>query len=184
MTMTKKKPAHHVFATILMNGVMALAGAVILTPMAQAADKVKVAAASSAPLVKVDKAWIRATVPGQSGTGGFMDLTASRALTLVGFSSSVASESELHEMAMDGGVMRMHPVDALPLPAGQTVSLSPGAGGHHLMMMGLKRQLKDGEEITLKLKLRTADGKSLTQEVKVPVKSGATGGTKAMHDGM
>ncbi len=176
--MTKKKPARHVLTTLLMSGVMAV------IPTAQAADKVKAGAASSAPLVKVDKAWIRATVPGQSGTGGFMDLTASRPLTLVGFGTSVASESELHEMAMDGGVMRMHPVDALPLPAGQTVSLSPGAGGHHLMMMGLKRQLKDGEEITLKLKLRTADGKSLTQEVKVPVKSGAAGGASAMHDGM
>lgn len=142
---------------------------------AHAADKVpaKAAAKAESTLVKVDNAWIRATVKGQSGTGGFMNLTATQPLTLVGFSTSVAAESELHEMAMDGDVMRMHAVPSLPLPAGQTVELRPGMDGHHLMLMGLKRQLKEGDEVALTLKLRTADGKNLTQEVKVPVKSGS-----------
>lgn len=146
-----------------------------LTPAAQAADKssAKAAAKMEAALVKVDGAWIRATVKGQSGTGGFMNLTASQPLTLVGFSTAVATESELHEMAMDGNVMRMHAVPSLPLPAGQTVELRPGMDGHHLMLMGLKQPLKEGDEVALTLKLRTADGKSLTQEVKVPVKSGS-----------
>lgn len=102
-----------------------------------------------------------------------MSLTASQPLTLVGFSTSAAAESELHEMAMDGDVMRMQAVPSLPLPAGQTVELRPGMGGHHLMLMGLKQQLKEGDEVALTLKLRTADGKTLTQDVKVPVKSGS-----------
>lgn len=142
---------------------------------AHAADKVpaKAAAQADSTLVKIDSAWIRATVKGQSGTGGFMNLTASQPLTLVGFSTSVAAESELHEMAMDGDVMRMHAVPSLPLPAGQKVELRPGMDGHHLMLMGLKRQLKEGDEVALTLKLRAADGKTLTQEVKVPVKSGS-----------
>jgi len=146
-----------------------------MIPPAQAADKVpaKASAKTDAPLVRVDDAWIRATVKGQSGTGGFMILTASQPLTLVGFSTTVAAESELHEMAMDGSVMRMHAVQALPLPAGQAVELRPGMGGHHLMLMDLKQQLKEGDEVILTLKLRAPDGKSLTQEVKVPVKSGA-----------
>lgn len=140
-----------------------------------AADKpaVKAAASTTSALIKVDNAWIRATVKGQSGTGGFMSLTASQSLTLVGFSSSVATESELHEMAMDGNVMRMHAVPSLPLPAGQTVELRPGMDGHHLMLMGLKQQLKEGDEVALTLKLRTADGKTVTQDIKVPVKSGS-----------
>ncbi|WP_081961660.1 copper chaperone PCu(A)C [Aquabacterium sp. NJ1] len=146
-----------------------------LTSVAHAADKVpaKVGSKVEASLVKVEGAWIRATVKGQSGTGGFMNLTASQPLTLVGFNSSVATESELHEMAMDGNVMRMHAVPSLPLPAGQTVELRPGMDGHHLMLMGLKQQLKEGDEVALTLKLRTADGKTLTQDIKVPVKSGS-----------
>lgn len=134
---------------------------------------VKAEAATEAPLVKVSDAWIRATVKGQSGTGGFMNLTASQALTLTGFSTAAAADSELHEMVMDGGVMRMHAVPSLPLPAGQTVSLRPGMGGHHLMLMDLKQQLKEGDEVALTLLLRTADGKTLKQDIKVPVKSGS-----------
>lgn len=153
---------------------MALAGACV-TPLAHAADKAQAKASNKVDvaLVKVDNAWIRATVKGQSGTGGFMSLTAAQPLTLVGFSTSVAAESELHEMAMDGNVMRMHAVPSLPLPAGQTVELRPGMDGHHLMLMGLKQPLKDGDEVAVTLKLRSADGKNLSQEIKVPVKSGS-----------
>lgn len=166
--------------------------AVMAAPQhALAAGKPAAAVKPAEALVKVDKAWIRATVKGQSGTGGFMSLTAAQPLTLVGFSTSVAAESELHEMTMDGNVMRMHAVPSLPLPAGQTVELRPGMDGHHLMLMGLKRQLKEGDEVALTLKLRAADGKTLTQEVKVPVKSGsmtmapaASGASSAAQTGM
>lgn len=147
-------------------------------PKAQAAAS----AAVAAPLVKIDAAWVRPTVKGQTATGGFMNLTASEALTLVGFASPVAGETELHEMVMDGSVMRMRAIESLPLPAGQTVSLRPGAGGQHLMLMDLRQPLKEGEQIVLTLKLRTADGKSLTQEVKVPIKVMPMGG--GMGQGM
>lgn len=159
---------------------LALGGAVC--QVAQAGEQ------AQPPLVKVDNAWIRASVKGQSGTGGFMDLTASRAFSLTGFRSAAAKDSELHEMAMDaGGVMRMRPVDSLPLPAGQTVSLRPGASGHHLMLMGLKRQLKEGDKVVLTLQLRAADGQNLTQKIVVPVKkeapsSSAGGGMSHDHD--
>jgi len=102
-----------------------------------------------------------------------MSLTASQDLTLLGFSTSIAGETELHEMVMDGNVMRMRAIESLALPAGQVITLKPGAGGKHLMLMDLKRQLKEGEDITLKLKLRGPDGKIATQEIKVPVKPGS-----------
>lgn len=160
-------------------GVFSLA-LLVAASVAQAADKpsvskpaVKSETNAEAPLVKVSDAWIRATVKGQTGTGGFMNLTASQALTLTGFSTAAAADSELHEMAMDGGVMRMRAVPSLPLPAGQTVSLRPGMGGHHLMLMDLKQQLKEGDEVTVTLLLRAADGKVLKQDVKVPVKDGS-----------
>jgi copper(I)-binding protein len=122
-----------------------------------------------APYVTVENAWVRPMVKGQSATGGFMVLTASQDLTLVGFATAAAGTSELHEMAMDGQVMRMRAIDALKLPAGQAVTLRPGA--HHLMLMDVKQPLKAGEELILTLKLKAADGKALTQDIKVPVKA-------------
>lgn len=145
--------------------------------------------AQATTLVKVDDAWVRATVKGQTASGGFMSLTASRDLTLIGFTTPAAGETELHDMVMEGDVMRMRAIDKLPLPAGQAITLKPGPGGKHLMLMDLKRQLKDGEQVVLKLKLRTADGKTLTQDITVPVKAARPMGGAAprpapsAHDG-
>lgn len=119
--------------------------------------------------VQVANAWIRATVKGQQATGGFMDLTSAQAVTLVGFETQVAKYAELHEMAMDGDVMRMRAIDALPLPAGVTVSLKPGA--HHLMLTELKRPLVEGESVSLTLLIKGEDGKVRKQKVSVEVKA-------------
>lgn len=145
------------------------------------AAKAAPAAAPKVSSVTVAGAWVRATVAGQQATGGFMDLTATQALTLVGFESGVAAQAELHEMAMDGDVMRMRAIDSLPLPAGQTVSLKPGA--HHLMLMGLKKPLSAGQNVSLTLLLKGEDGKVHKQTVKVPVKAQAPmmGGGGGMH---
>jgi len=139
---------------------------------APSVEKPGPSAPSPAVLVQVDGAWVRPAVPGQSATGGYMTLTAQRDLTLVGFRTKVAGEAELHDMVMDGDVMRMRALDALSLPAGQPVALRPGPGGKHLMLMGLKGPLKAGDELSLTLKLRTPDGKTLTQTIKVPVQAG------------
>lgn len=129
------------------------------------------------PLVEVSGAWIRQTVKGQSGTGGFMQLTSRQPLTLVGFRTTVASSAELHEMSMQGDVMRMHEVDALPLPSGQAVALQPG--GHHLMLMGLKRPLSAGDQVPLTLLLRDGRGRVVKQTIKVPVQAAAPGAPAA-----
>ena len=71
--------------------------------------------------VKVDGAWARATVQGQQGTGAFMNITAAQGTRLVGVSTPVAGVAEVHEMKMDGDVMKMRAVPALELPAGKTV---------------------------------------------------------------
>ena len=134
------------------------------------------------PRSAVQGAWVRATVPGQSGTGGFMSLRSHTALQLVGFSTPVAGAAELHEMAMDGNVMRMRPVDGLELPAGQSVELKPG--GHHLMLMALKRPLTAGSSVPLVLRFKAPDGKLLEQKMAVPVRAAAPTGTSALpaHD--
>ncbi len=107
-------------------------------------------------------------VPGQTATGGYMSLTASQPLTLVGFKSAAARTTELHEMKMDGDVMRMRAIPSLALPAGQAVVMQPG--GQHLMLMGVTAPLQVGADVTLTLKLRKADGKTVTQDVVVPVR--------------
>jgi periplasmic copper chaperone A len=141
-------------------------------PMQAKAASVSSVAASAAPhkhaAVQVSDAWIRATVKGQSGTGGFMRLVSPDGCSLVGFSTSAARSAELHEMAMEGDMMRMRPIASLALPAGQGVELKPG--GHHLMLLGLKKTLKAGDVVSITLKFKTAEGKSVKQVVKVPVK--------------
>lgn len=134
---------------------------------------VAASATATAP-VAVEGAWVRATVKGQTGTGGFMTLRADRDLTLVGFRSAAAPHAELHEMQMDGDVMRMRAIERLPLPAGQAVTLRPG--GHHLMLMGLTQPLSAGQTITLELLLQDAQGASVVQSVAVPVRASAPAG--------
>lgn len=114
--------------------------------------------------VKVDDAWVRATVAPQKATGAFMQLTAARPLKLVAVGSPLTDMVEIHEMKMDDGVMKMRAVDALPLPAGQAVALKPG--GYHVMLMGLKGQIKAGDTVPLTLTVEGEDGKRTAVEVK------------------
>lgn len=134
-------------------------------------DKVEQAAsAAQVADVLVSQAWIRPAVKGQSGTGGFMRLISTQGVTLEGFESSVA-KAELHEMSMDGNVMRMRPIHALTLPAGRPVDLKPGS--YHLMLINLKKPLKAGDVVPVTLKLKAGDGKTFTQRLDVPVRSTA-----------
>lgn len=135
-----------------------------------------IAAALFVPLsawagVTVDNAWVRATAPGQPVAGAFMNLTADADSALVGASNDASSVTELHTMAINKGVMVMRAVPQIDLPRGKTVNLK--SGGLHIMLIGLKRQLKEGETVTLQLQTRDAAGKAATLTVKAPVKAGA-----------
>jgi copper(I)-binding protein len=126
-----------------------------------------------AQTVEVKDAWVRAAVPGQSGTGAFMSITAKDGAKLVGVSSSVAGVAEVHEMKMDNDVMRMRAIPALDLPAGKTVALKPG--GYHVMLMELKQALPQGSTVPLTLTLRDAKGQESKVELKLPVAAAAPG---------
>jgi len=125
--------------------------------------------AQSTPAVQVQDAWARATVANQSATGAFMKLTAPAATRLVEARSPIAGVVEVHEMKLEGDVMRMRAVSALPLPAGQTVELKPG--GYHVMLMDLKAPVKAGDSVPLTLVFEGADGKRQTQEVKATARA-------------
>ena len=123
--------------------------------------------AQTAQTVNVSKAWVRATVAGQQGTGAFMDITAPQGAKLVGLSSPVAGVAEVHAMKMEGDIMKMRALSALDLPAGQTVQLKPG--GYHIMLMDLKQPLPKGSSVPLTLRFQDAQGVESKQEVSVPV---------------
>ncbi len=114
--------------------------------------------------VSVKDAWVRATVAQQKATGAFMQLQSAQDARLVGAQSPVAGVVEVHEMAMEGGVMKMRAVPKLALPAGQTIELKPG--GYHVMLMDLKRQVKDGDTVSVTLVVEGKDGKRQNIEVK------------------
>ena len=127
------------------------------------------AAQLAAAQTAVKDAWVRGTVPQQQATGAFMQITSTQGGKLVSASSPVAGVVEIHEMAMDGNVMKMRAIPGLDLPAGKAVDLKPG--GYHVMLMGLKQPLKDGETVPLTLVVEGKDGKRETLELKVPVKA-------------
>jgi copper(I)-binding protein len=99
-----------------------------------------------------------------------MTLTSKEGARLLGAASAVAGVVEIHEMAMEGNVMKMRPIrGGLDLPAGRAVQLRPG--GYHVMMMDLKRPLAVGEKVRVELRLETLDKRLVTQPVDVEVRS-------------
>mgnify|MGYP003620897107 FL=1 len=133
--------------------------------------------------VDVKDAWVRTSVQGQKATGAFMKITAKEGGTLVGVASPVAGVAEVHEMKMDGDVMRMRALpNGLALPAGKTVALTPG--GYHVMLMDLKATLPKDSTIPLTLTFKNAKGEQSQVELKVPVATtapGAAAGAPAAH---
>lgn len=86
--------------------------------------------------------WARATAPGAPVSGGFMKIVNAGAASdfLVGGSAEFADKVEIHEMFMEGDVMKMRPVEGgIEVPAGGEVELKPG--GYHVMFIGMKKQL-------------------------------------------
>jgi len=111
----------------------------------------------------VDGAWVRATVPGQPSTGAFLTLTASTASTLLGAQSPVAGTVQIHQSSMKDDVMRMLPVEQVPLPAGTPVVFD--TQGYHIMLIDLKQQVKEGDQVPLTLTLVDDQGTRQTLDV-------------------
>ena len=127
------------------------------------------AALAAQAQTSIKDAWVRGTVAGQKATGLFGQITSVSGGKLVAASSPVAGVVEVHEMAMDGNVMKMRAIPGLDLPAGKTVDLKPG--GYHVMLMDLKRELKPGETVPVTLVIEGAGGKRENVEIKAPVKA-------------
>ena len=145
----------------------ALAALTFSTAQAQPAD----------PAIAIKDAWVRTTVPGQKATGAFMKITAKEGTRLVGASTPVAGVAEVHEMKMDGDVMKMRALPGVELPAGKTVELKPG--GFHVMLMDLKAALPKDSTVPLTLLFKDAKGVESKMELKLPVSAAAPAGPVA-----
>ncbi len=122
------------------------------------------ASAAAHAQVTVDKPWVRTTVPQQTTSAAYLTITSVQGGKLVEASSPMAASVEVHEMKMEGEMMKMRGVDALPLPAGKPVELKPN--GLHIMLTGLKAPLKAGDVVPIKLVVEDAKGKRQTVDVK------------------
>jgi len=139
------------------------------------------AAGAAHAQVTVGDPWVRATVAQQKATGMFAQVTSAQGGKLVAASSPVAAVVEIHEMAMENNVMKMRAVPGLELPAGKAVDLKPG--GYHVMLMGLKQQVKEGEVVPVTLVVEGKDGKRESVEVKAPVRALAAQAAGHSHGG-
>ena len=126
----------------------------------------------------ISQAWSRATPKGAKTGGGYLTIenNGSAPDRLIGGSSDVASSVQVHEMSMEGGVMKMRPVEnGLSVEPGKTVKLAPG--GYHLMMMDLKQPLKRGDKVPVTLEFEKAGKVTLSLDVEGVGAKGPAGGS-------
>ena len=139
----------------------------LLAPAAQAHDY-------DLGTLHIGHPWARPTTSQAKSGGAFLalDNRGRAGDRLISVASPVADKVELHTHSMDGTVMRMRPVEGgIALPPGQKVELKPG--GMHVMLIGLKRQLKEGETFPLTLRFEAAG--EIAVDVRVEKLSGPQG---------
>ena len=114
----------------------------------------------------ITQAWSRQTPSGAKVAGAYLTIEnkGSAADRLVGGSGDVAGRFEIHEMAMEDGVMKMRPLDkGLVIDPGKTVKLAPG--GNHLMLLDLKSPLKQGDKVPVTLQFEKAGKVNVSLDV-------------------
>lgn len=124
--------------------------------------------APAAQPVRIDDAWVRATMVRQRATGAFMRLWASAPARLLEAASPAAARVALHETRMVGDAVRMREVEGLDLAAGKTVHLEPH--GYHIVLLGLRERARAGERIPLSLTFEDAGGRRFCVEVSAAVR--------------
>ncbi len=124
--------------------------------------------------LRIEQPYARPTVDGQPG-GAYLTIeNAGPPDRLVGIGSRIATDTELHEMRMDGDVMRMRRIEAIDLPTGARVRLAPG--GLHVMLLGLDAPLRAGRQFELTLQFEKAGRRVVSVPVQAP---GAAGSASA-----
>ncbi|MGO8754718.1 MAG: copper chaperone PCu(A)C [Gallionellaceae bacterium] len=118
--------------------------------------------------VAVSGAWIEASAPGQDSAIVSMIIMSQKDAHLVAVSSPASASAEMHTMTYEEGMMMMHAVAALTLPAKHEIVFGPS--GDHIHLIGLKRPLKAGDSVPLKLTVEFADKSKEELTVKADVR--------------
>lgn len=133
--------------------------------------------AAETPGISISDAWVAVTPNGATVGAGYMTISnVGPADTLVSASSPRAQSVELHEMSMDGNVMRMRPVASFTVPADGAVSLTPN--GLHLMLTGLSGPLVAGESVPVTLTFERAGA----IEISLPVRERPASEAQIQHE--
>lgn len=160
----------------LLGGLAAIALTLAITPSTSHA------AGNQAGSITVDDAWARASAGMAKAGAAFMTIeNTGGGDKLIAAAADVSDRVELHTHIHDGDVMRMRQVDAIDVPEHGEALLAPG--GYHVMFLGLKAPLKEGETFPLTLTFEHAGKITVDVAVKAP---GAMGGDgkpmKMKHD--
>jgi hypothetical protein len=116
--------------------------------------------------VLIRDGWVQEGPPSQTITAAYMTIEnhTGAAISLKSASTEAAQTVELHKMELVAGMMKMHRVETIDIPAGGTAELKPG--GYHLMVIGLKKELKEGDKVTITLEFSN----NLRKTITIPVK--------------
>ena len=127
--------------------------------------------------VEIDGAYARASIPNVPNSAAFFVIknNSDKDIAITSANSDVAEKNELHTHIKENKMMKMMKIEKLVVPAKSSLELK--SGGDHVMLMGLKKELKAGDEISLELSFSDGDKKS----IKVPVKDLASTMHKMQH---
>jgi periplasmic copper chaperone A len=161
---------------------LALTAASLITSNSYAGDAAPDAKTQAVEIgaLKISGAWAKAMLPGQPVGGGYLTVenTGAEADRLISVTSAASPNVQIHEMKMEGDVMKMRALpDGLEIPAGGKVELNPG--GYHLMFMSVSAPFKQGDTLKVTLKFEKAG----EVEVVLPVEAADAMGPGQMHGG-
>ena len=127
--------------------------------------------------VEIDGAYARASIPNVPNSAAFFVIknNSDKDIAITSANSDIAEKNELHTHIKENKMMKMIKIEKLVVPAKSSLELK--SGGDHVMLMGLKKELKAGDEISLELSFSDGDKKS----IKVPVKDLASTMHKMQH---
>lgn len=127
--------------------------------------------------IEIEGAYARASIPNVPNSAAFFVIknNSDKDIAITGANSDIAEKNELHTHIKENKMMKMMKIEKLVVPAKSSLELK--SGGDHIMLMGLKKELKAGDEISLELSFSDGDKKS----IKVPVKDLASTMHKMQH---
>ena len=116
--------------------------------------------------IEIEGAYARASIPNVPNSAAFFVIknNSDKDIAITGANSDIAEKNELHTHIKENKMMKMMKIEKLVVPAKSSLELK--SGSDHVMLMGLKKELKAGDEINLELSFSDGDKKS----IKVPVK--------------